>query len=57
LFSFNVVYRFAKEDAEREAKNKLKLEMDEYNDLWEEQKVKVCKPKLSKRRIVGEQIG
>ena len=51
------MYRLAKEDAEREAKNKLKLEMDEYNDLWEEQKVKVCKPKLSKRRIVGEQIG
>ncbi|MGB1598844.1 MAG: hypothetical protein ACPIOQ_39205, partial [Promethearchaeia archaeon] len=33
--------KYAKEDAEREAKNKLKLEMEEFNDVWEEVKVKV----------------
>ena len=33
--------RFAKDDADRIERNKLKAAIDTYNDVWEEKKVKV----------------
>jgi hypothetical protein len=41
--------RFAKEDAEREARNKLKSAVEQHADVWEEKKVKVGPIWVTKR--------